>query len=98
MIRSGMKQDEIIDQIRQEGFDEDYCRVVIANIENDAEDRRNFWKMLFGGLFITLGGLAINLIFYMVSLSFGTFLYYVFWGIVVSGIVMIIRAFILFRK
>ena len=98
MIREGMKEEEVIDKLVREGLDKQYCYLIIANIENDVEERRDFRKMLFGGLFITAGGLMINLLGYKIGLNFGSSFYYVFWGIVVSGVVMIIRGFILFRK
>jgi hypothetical protein len=98
LIKQGLKEEEIVNKLMQEGLDEQYCALIIANIENDIEDRQSFRKLLIGGLFMTAAGLVINLLSYKISVNFVSFFYYVFWGIPVIGIVMIIRAFILFRK
>jgi len=50
------------------------------------------------GVFFIAGGLYINYSSYNIAVNNNADFFYVFWGIVVAGIGMLVRAFFLFRK
>src|SRR5690349_15451705 len=98
LLKDNLTEQEIISELIKEGIDQNYARIVIENVLKDLRDRRAFWWHILGGLFFILGGLVINYLSY-ISTGSGAFkMFYFFWGILVIGVVMIFRAFILFRK
>jgi len=98
LLKEGKQEDYIIEELKKDGISLEYAHIIIANVYNDMYDRKSFWKLIFGGLFFIAGGLVINYFSYQVAANAGSFFYYLFWGIVVGGIVMIIRAFVIFKK
>ena len=98
LLQENESEDVIVNKLMQEDIDENYARLIIANVQNDIYDRRQFWKLLAKGLFITIGGLWINYFSYSQAIARGALIYYVFWGIVVMGIIVIIKAFTIFGR
>jgi hypothetical protein len=98
LLRQGKPESYILEELRKEGITMDYAQIIMANVYNDIHDRKSFWKLLFSGLFFIIGGLAINFFSYQIAVNTGSLFFYLFWGIVVSGIVMIAKAFIIFKK
>jgi hypothetical protein len=88
----------IISELCKHGITETYATTIIDNVLNDNRDRKDFWKLLIMGCFFILTGLVITYISYTAAnqSSFGS--YFVFWGLVVTGIIMIFRAFTLYKK
>lgn len=98
MKTQGLSSEQILSRLVADGLDRDYAEMVLANIENDIHDNRSFWKLFIGGLFITVCGLGINYYSWQIARNYNTAEFIVFWGIVVAGIIMIFRAFIIFKK
>lgn len=98
LIRQGKSENYIVDELRKDGINLDYAQIIIANVHNDIHDRKSFWKLIFGGMFFILGGLAINFFSYLIAVNVGSLLFSLFWGIVVVGIIMVARAFIVFKN
>lgn len=98
LLRQGKSEGYIVDELKKDGISLDYAHQIISNVDSDIHDRKSFWKLIFGGLFFIAGGLAINYFSYQIAENTGSFFFYLFWGIVVVGIVMIIRAFIIFKN
>ena len=98
LLKQGKSENHIIEELKKDGINLDYAHIIIENVYNDIHDRKNFWRLIFGGLFFIIGGLAINYFSYQIAANAGSFFFYLFWGIVVAGIVMILRAFIIFKN
>src|SRR5688572_24717693 len=97
LLKAKHSDEYIIAALKEEGIEEDYAYLIIENVRNELFDRRQFWKMLFIGGFMLIGGLWMNYLSYTHAVIHGSYSYYVFWGIVVAGVVLIIRAIILFK-
>lgn len=98
LLKSGKTETEIIELLKKEGVEEYYAQTIIDNILEDKSDKINFWKLLGMGVFTTVAGLLINYSSYSIAVQKGSFSFWIFWGIVVSGLMMITRALILFKK
>ncbi|MEO8405765.1 MAG: hypothetical protein ABI480_14255 [Chitinophagaceae bacterium] len=98
LLRQGKSEEEIVEELAKDKIDTGYATMIIDNVQNDIHDRKSFWRLIFSGLFFVLGGLAINYLSYKIAVTANSLFFYLFWGIVVAGVVMIIRAFIIFKK
>ncbi|MBS1513326.1 MAG: hypothetical protein JST86_20990 [Bacteroidetes bacterium] len=98
LIGSNCSEDEIIDALRNDGIDEHYARTLIENVLNDQEDKANFRRLLFIGIAAVVAGIIINVTSYKLALRTPGYGFIVFWGVVLYGIILIIRALMLYRK
>lgn len=98
LLQQGRPDDQIISQLTEEGIEPSYAQMILDNVYNDRSDRRNFWKLLIGGFFFIAGGIAINLFSYKIADNFNSGYFYLFWGIIVAGVLLVIKAFTIFRK
>ena len=98
LIDQNLSEAEIIDELRKDDVDELYAKTLIENVSGDNRDRKDFWKLLLMGICLIAGALAINYFSYTIAVQSGSFSFYLFWGVIVAGLLMIVRAFILFRK
>ncbi len=98
LIENKKADDEIIAELKKEGIDQNYATTVINNVRNDLRKKKEFWKQLLMGSFITIAGLLVNYLSYKFAEETGSGEFLLIWGVVVIGIITIIRAFILFRK
>ncbi|MBL0146510.1 MAG: hypothetical protein IPP48_12975 [Chitinophagaceae bacterium] len=97
-LQSGKTENEIIELLKQEGLEEYYVQTIIDNVLADKRDRKDFWKLILMGTFTVVSGLFINYSSYSFAVQNGSGYFYLFWGIIVVGLLMIVRAFILFNK
>lgn len=97
-LQKGMPEESIIKELGKKGIDAFYAQTIIDNVLSDKEDKKNFWKLLIMGIFTLVAALLINYFSYAIAFNSGAHYYYLFWGLVVAGVLMITRAFILFRK
>jgi hypothetical protein len=86
----------IVDSLMKRGIDKHYAELVLENVKSDQSDRKEFYKLLFGGIFTFLTGIILTFGTYSLSVPGG--IYFVFWGLMVYGVFLITRAVILFRK
>jgi uncharacterized membrane protein len=98
LIKNKVAETQILKELLKEGINENYALTIIQNVKSDIDDKKEFWKLLFMGTFFVIGGLVINYYSYKIAENGNSFFFYLFWGIVVTGIVLIIRAFILFKN
>jgi hypothetical protein len=98
LLQQKREEAAIIDELVKEGIEPSYAALIIENVKSDLEDRRLFKKEFGMGVFFVIAGLLINLLSYQLAVNLNSFFFYVFWGIIVLGIIMIYRAFVLFRK
>jgi hypothetical protein len=92
----GNNDEYIIDSLIKKGIDRHYAEMVLENVKNDASDRKEFYKHLFGGLFVFIAGVILTFGTYSFAMPGG--IYFVFWGLMVYGIFSITRAFVIFKK
>ena len=91
MIKAGLDEHEIVKELMKDGIESYYAEMIIANVYEDYDNKKQFLKLLIWGAGYTAAGIIAS------SFSFqGNSI--LFWGLIVLGIVNICRAFILYRK
>ncbi len=98
-LKAEWPEEQIVDELVREGIEPNYAWLIIGNVKEDGAKQRAFWKLLSFGLVLTIGGLLINFSSYQIAAQARSVtFFYLFWGIVVTGLITICRAFILYRK
>jgi hypothetical protein len=98
LVHANESEEFIINELCKNNITKDYAAVIIDNVLNDIRDRKDFWKLLTMGCFFTITGLLITYFSYTAATQSNGGFYFVYWGIVVTGIIIICRAFSLYRK
>ncbi len=98
LIKANEPQHFITDELCKQGISQDYATTIIDNVLNDNRDRKDFWKLLVMGCFFIISGIAISYVSYSAASKSSMGSYFIFWGLVVTGVIMIFRAFALYRK
>ena len=98
LLKQNIDEDELIEELKKEGIDSGYAQLIIENVKGDIRDRADAWKLTLMGTFFIVGGMYINYFSYQIAVNANATFFYLFWGIVVVGILMLVRAFFLFRK
>lgn len=98
LLKQDMDEDAIIEDLKKEGIDSHYAQLIIENVKGDIRDRADAWKLTMMGSFFIVGGIYINYFSYRIAVNANSTFFYLFWGIVVVGILMLVRTFFLFRK
>lgn len=97
-LKQNQSHEQIFKSLEEKGLEPYYIKTVIQNIEDEKADKKSFRNSMIMGLGYVIGGLLINYFSYKFAVESGSFVIYIFWGIVAVGIVTIIRGFILYRK
>jgi len=98
LLRMNSDEDEIIEELKKEGIDQGYAQLIIENVKSDIRDRSDASKLTGMGIFFIVGGICINYFSYQIAANANAPFFYLFWGIVVTGLLMLVRAFFLFRR
>mgnify|MGYP001799023639 CR=1 FL=1 len=98
LLKQDMQEDEMVEKLKKEGIEASYARLIIENVKGDNRDRLDAWKLTMMGTFFVAGGIYINYFSYQIAVNANATFFYLFWGIIVVGLLMLIRAFFLFRK
>ena len=98
LLKQDMDEDEIINELIKEGIDSHYAALIIENVKTDIRDRTDAWKLTLMGTFFVVGGIYINNFSYQIAVNANSTFFYLFWGIAVTGILILYKAFTLFRK
>lgn len=98
LIKEGKDDAEIIDQLETKGVNRGYAELIVDNVHEENFKRREFSRHLILGLFTTIAGVVINLLSYKIAENTGSTMFLLLWGIVVAGIIILTRGFILYRK
>lgn len=98
LLKEDKEEEEVIEALVKEGIEPGYATLILNNVLCDERDRRDAWKLTLMSVFFIAGGLYINYSSYTIAVNNNAGFFYVFWGIVVVGIGMLVRAFFLFRK
>jgi cytochrome c-type biogenesis protein CcmH/NrfF len=98
LLQQKKSDEEIVDQLVTKGYERHYAEIVLENVKKDTADKKNFWITFFYGLGFLLLGAALSYYSYRFAFKTGAFFYILFWGVIVTGISIMARAFILFKK
>jgi hypothetical protein len=98
LILEKRNEEEIIFELKKEGIESGYAELIIQNVKTDLSDKTEFKRELVKGIAFTILGLILNLVSYIAFSNAREFFWIVYWGIVVFGISLIFRAFIIFKK
>lgn len=99
LVDQGKDESVIISELCKVGeINEDYATQILENIYDDKYNKKEFIKHIFLGSFITIGGLLTNYLSYQFAVTTGSTTFLLIWGVVVVGIIVLIRGFILFKK
>ena len=98
LIESGKDDTQIITELTKDGIDKNYAITIIDNVKKDLHNKKEFRKHVLMGSFMTIAGLLINYLSYKFAEENGSGMFLLIWGIVVTGIITILRGIILFRK
>lgn len=91
------KDDEfIINYLLQKGVEKYYAETILENVRNDKDDKKQFYRHLFGGLFVALAGVVMAVVGF--ETTDGGHIYLICGGVIVYGVYNISRAFIIFWK
>jgi hypothetical protein len=97
-LQEGLCENEITEILKKQGLEDFYAKKIIENVLLDKQRKRSFWLLLFGGILVIAVGFGLNYYSYKMASTSNTSFFHLFWGIMVVGLIMIIRAFILFKK
>ena len=89
--------EEISEELKKDGIDDHYSQSLIENVRNDKANRKSLRNSLIMGSFYIAGGLLLNFFSYKMAVVNNSNFFYLFWGIIVLGIVTIIRGIILYK-
>lgn len=98
LLKRGLTNGQIIQELKNENLEPYYIETIIQNIMEEKEDNKSFRNSMIMGAFFIIAGLAINILSYTLSDNMGASSFLLFWGIVVTGIVTVIRGFILYKR
>lgn len=98
LLKQDMEEDELVEELKKEGIDTSNAGLIIENVKGDNRDGLDAWKLTMMGTFFIVGGIYINYFSYQIAVNANATFFYVFWGTAIVGILMLIRAFFLFRK
>jgi hypothetical protein len=96
MLKEKHSDQAIIGSLESRGLDFYYAEIVLENVKQDQEDKKQFWRHILSGGFVFVAGLALTIGTYHFAAPGSIF--FIFSGIMLVGIASIIRGFILFRK
>ncbi len=96
LLKLKSSEEIIVSSLMAKGIDQHYAEMILENVKGDKSDRKEFYRHLFGGGFVLLAGIILTFGTYSLTVPGG--MYLVFWGFMVSGMIAIIRAFLIFRK
>ena len=98
LVKSGSDEQDIVFELKLDGVNEDYAKLIIENVLNDMRDRSDFWKLFIFGLIFTVGGLFVNIYSYTMAVVHDHKYFYIMAGIVVFGVVLLARAWMLYKR
>lgn len=98
LILKNYDDDHVANELTNSGVDRYYAEMIVGNVKQDIEDRRSFMSSMIMGGFYIVAGLLINIFSYDISSSSRSTIFFIFWGVVVFGLITIIRGVILYKK
>jgi len=97
LLKNGNSEESVMQQLGSEGLSRDYVQTIFENLSKEESDQKSFRNSLMMGVFYIFAGLLINFFSYRAAVQNGSLFFYAFWGVLVVGIVTIIRGVILYK-
>jgi len=97
LLSENHTNEAIVEQLQKQGLERYYIETIIENIRDEELDKKSFRNSMIMGLFYIAAGLLINIFSYRIAENISSSFFYLFWGVVVLGIVTIARGFILYK-
>lgn len=88
---------EIFDALKKEGVEPDYAKTIIENVLKDDNNKKNFYRLLVAGLLFIIAGTVLSFLSHKLSVISHSFVFFGE-GVIVVGIILLINAYILFKK
>lgn len=88
----------IISELSKKGVEPGYAELLIENVRVDIHNRKEFWKHIIIGSLIIASGVLVNFLSYWTAVDNGSPSFVIIVGVVVFGVIVLIRGMILFRK
>ncbi len=98
LIDQDIDEGSVKAMLMKEGLSEMYAAIIIDNVLNDIRDKKDFYKMLIMSVCITGGALWLNYMSYDLALVNNSATMIIFWGLVVSGILMMVKSVAMYRQ
>lgn len=98
LVKEKKNETEILEYVISKGYEQYYAEMVLNNVKEEAADKKNFWKTFFYGFGFLISGILVSLASWYFSVSGGAMVYIFYWGLIVVGISIIARAFIIFKR
>jgi len=98
LLQQDYSEDQVIARLQQDGVDKQYAATIIENLKTDDNNRAHFRSLLLLGLFTTIGGILLNILSYRASANMHFSMFILFWGIVVGGIITLLKALSVYRR
>jgi hypothetical protein len=98
LLQENYSRKEIIGELQNQGLEPYYIQTIIENVQDDKSDKKSFRNSMIMGIFYVAAGSLINIFSYNIAESGNSLFFYLFLGIIVFGIVTIIRGFILYKR
>jgi len=98
LLQQDYSEDQVIARLQQDGIDKQYAAMIIENLKTDDDNRAHFRSLLILGLSTTIGGIILNILSYKASANMHSSTFILFWGIVVGGIIILLKALSVYRR
>lgn len=98
LVQQNFDEEYIINKLTREGISINYAKTIIENIVSEMRDRRLLFKMFIMAVFTIAGGLLLNWLSYNLAVKNGGLYMLIFWGIILSGIIMFIKAISMYKN
>lgn len=95
---AGMPDENIIELLREDGVDEIYAQTLLENVANDKDQKKGFWKLLAAAVFTFFVAFFLHFSHQFDGRRLTLIYQFIFWCAIISGITMLFRAFVVFRK
>ena len=98
LVQQNFDEEYIIHKLTKEGISINYAKTIIENIVSEMRDRRLLFKMFIMAVFTIAGGLLLNYLSYNLAIKNGGLYMLIFWGIIVSGTILFIKAISMYKN
>ena len=98
LLKMNYTNEAIAEELKKHGTEPYYIETIIRNIENEKADKKSFRNSMVMGSAYLFGGFLINVFSYRFSENAQSSSFFAFWGIVVLGIITILRGVILYKS
>jgi len=98
LLKAGHSDEHIIDELSKSDITRAYAQTILENVYTDKSLKKQGRNLLIMGLFTTIGGLIVNLLSYRAAAESGSGSFLLLWGIVIAGILMIVKAVGVYRR